>query len=476
MKNVLLIAAEAAPLAKTGGLADVVGTLPRYLRPLGFDCPILMPCHSSIRRAYGDSLRHLCHFYISLGWRRKYVGLERLELDGLTVYLLDNEDYFGGPVYRGGEAEIEQYAWFSRAVCEVLPQLPVRPQALHVNDWHTALIPLLLKSQYLQDWRGSLPSLLTIHNIAYQGLTGFPFLQDLLSLPDGFNSPAYVELHGAASFLAAGCRFCDRVNLVSPSNAREVCTPEYGYGLEGVLSQRGEAVSGILNGLDCRVYDPALDPALPVHFTAASPGGKRSCKQALVRELGLSLPPDAPLLGMVTRLTPQKGLDLVERILPWLMAQDLGLVILGTGDGDIEAWLRQAEWRYKGRLCSYLAYSDPVARRIYAGSDFFLMPSRFEPCGLSQMIAMRYGSLPIVRETGGLRDTVRPYNQFTGEGNGFSFAHYDGGELADAVKLALSVYHNRPVLDKLIGQAMAEDFSFTAPARSYGEIYAGLIN
>ena len=477
-KNILMVAAECAPLAKTGGLADVVGTLPAYLNRMGFDCRVMIPYHRCIKEKYGGRVRHLSDFWFNLGWRSQYVGLEQLDLDGVTVYLLDNEYYFGESIYLGGDREIEQYSWFSRAVCDVLTRLDFQPDLLHLNDWHTAIIPLLLKTQYSSgsDFRGGIKTLLTIHNIAYQGKTSFGLVEDLLGVDRRFFTSEFMESYGAADFLKAGCVFADKINVPSPTNAKEVCTPEYGYGLEGILAARGGDLHGILNGIDRDSYDPARDPCLPASFSAADPAGKSECKRALLGELGLHTQPSAPLFGMVSRLVFQKGLDLVVDSLNWLMEQGAALVVVGSGDPSTETLLRAAESRFKGRLCSYIAYDEGVSRRVYAGSDFFLMPSRFEPCGLAQMIAMRYGSLPIVRETGGLKDTVVPYNRYTGEGTGFSFTNYDGFEFRGAIARALEVYRDKPALNKMISQAMAADFSFSGPAREYAAIYDSLIS
>ena len=476
-KNILLVAAECAPLAKTGGLADVVGTLPSYLNAMGYDCRVMIPYHRCIKDKYADKVKHITDFWFSLGWRQQYVGVEELKLNGVTIYLLDNEYYFGDRIYKGGDQEIEQYSWFSRAVCDSLARLDFQPDLLHLNDWHTAIIPLLLRTQYGSgaDFRGKLRTLLTIHNIAYQGKTSFGLVEDLLSVDRAYFTSEFMESYGAADFLKAGCVFADSINVPSPTNAKEVCTPEYGYGLEGILSARGGDLHGILNGIDRVSFDPAADPHLPANFTAADLSGKAECKRALLKELGLTVPEDAPLFGMVGRLVYQKGLDLVVDSLSWLMDQGAALVIVGSGDPGLEAVLRAAETRFKGRLCSYIAYDEGVSRRVYAGSDFFLMPSRFEPCGLAQMISMRYGTLPIVRETGGLKDTVIPYNRFTGAGTGFSFTNYDGYELRGAIARALEVYRDEPALHKMISQAMAEDFSFSGPAREYAAIYDSLI-
>ena len=476
MPAVLLAAAECAPLSKTGGLADVIGTLPKALQEQGIDARVITPYHRVIKNKYADKVEHMFYFYAQLGWRREYVGIEKIVWDGVTIYLVDNERYFGDSIYRGGNAEIEQYAFFTRAVLDCIPNLDFTPSVIHCNDWHTAMIPMLGKTQYIGGMQEHLKYLLTIHNIAFQGKCGFEQMQDLLGVDARYYTPDYVELNGGANFLKAGCVFADRINTVSPSYAREIMMPYYGEGLDGILNARAAEVSGIVNGIDKTVFNPSSDPRLPAHFNKGRLKGKAACKQALQERVGLEQKADVPMFAMVTRMTEQKGFDLVACVLDDLMIrEDMQFVLLGTGDDRFENFMRAAEYRYKGRLCSYIGYNEDLAHLIYAGADFFLMPSRFEPCGLSQMIAMRYGTIPVVRETGGLRDTVIPYNQYSGEGNGFSFSNFDAWEMRDAVGRALACYKNTEVMNRLVRSAMETDFGFELSAQEYARLYLWML-
>ncbi len=470
--RILLTAAECAPLAKTGGLADVVGTLPKYLNKLGFDARVMIPYHKVIKDKYGDQVEYLFSFYVSLGWRNKFVGVNKLELDGVCIWLIENEEYFSGPIYIP-DREGEQYAYFTRAVAEALFRLDFIPDVIHCNDWHVGMLPLLLKTQYIDSAMGNTRTLLTIHNIAYQGLCKFDFVQDFLSIPDG--CLGLMERYGMASFLKAGCVMADRVNTVSPSYAREICTWEYGEGLESVLSFRGD-VTGIVNGIDKSVWRPGTDKRIPANYTASKMKGKALCKARLMEETGLEVAPDRPLIGMVTRLAEQKGLELVMAAMDQLLwDNDVAFVLLGNGSKKYEDWLRGLQDRHPGRACAWIGYDDDLSHHIYAGCDFFLMPSWFEPCGISQLIAMAYGTVPIVRETGGLRDTVQPYNMYTGEGTGITFSRMDGYDMADAVRRALALYADRPALEAVIKNAMAVDYSCDNWAYEYGNLYLDMI-
>ncbi len=473
---VLLASAECAPLSKTGGLADVVGTLPKALRKLGMDARVITPYHRVIKDKYADRVEHMFTFYARLGWRSEYVGIEKLVLDGVTIYLVDNEHYFGDKIYRGGDAELEQYAFFTRSVLDAIPNLDFRPEVVHCNDWHTAMIPMLGKTQYQGGVQERLKYLLTIHNIAFQGKCGFDRVQDLLGVDSRYYTPEFMELNGCANFMKGGLVFADRINTVSPSYAEEIKMPYYAEGLEGILNARSAQLSGIINGIDKEVFNPYRDPNLPVHFDKGHRKGKALCKAALQEKMGLDVRPDVPLFAMVTRMTEQKGFDLVACVLDDLMSrEDMQFMLLGTGEDRFENFMRAAEYRYRGRLCSYIGYSEPLSHLVYAGSDFLVMPSRFEPCGLSQMLAMRYGTLPIVRETGGLRDTVKPYNRFTGEGNGFSFANYDAWELRDAMRSAMDCYRKSDVMNSLIRSAMDCDFGFDRSAEEYARLYVWML-
>lgn len=476
MPNILLAAAECAPLSKTGGLADVVGTLPKALKKLKIDARVITPYHRCIKDKYADKVEHLFDFNVSLGWRTQYCGIERLELDGVCIYLVDNEFYFGEKIYKGGWEEGEQYAFFCRAVLDALPNLGFTPDIVHCNDWHTAMLPLLAKTQYPDSMQSKLRWLLTIHNIAYQGKFGFDYVQDLLGVDEKYYTPEFMELDGCANFLKAGCVFADRINTVSPTYSEEIKSAYFGEGLEGILRARSHELCGIINGIDVKTFNPHSDPVLPARYDKGHLGGKRKCKTELQSSMGLEVRDDVPLFAMVTRMTEQKGFDLVERMLDELMSyNDMQFMLLGSGDKKYETFMREAEGRYPGRLCAYIGYNEDLSHKVYAGSDFYLMPSRFEPCGLSQMIAMRYGSVPIVRETGGLKDSVLPYNQFTGEGTGFSFADFNAHEMKDAVMLALDCYRKPEVMAGLVRSAMEADFSFGKSAEEYARLYICLL-
>lgn len=475
MPSVLIASSECAPLAKTGGLADVVGTLPKSLKKIGVDARVIMPYHRIIKEKYADQVEHMFYFYVTLGWRTQYAGIEKLVLDGVTIYLVDSEYYFGDSIYRGGNAEIEQYAFFQRAALDCIPNLDFSPEIIHCNDWQTAMMPLLARTQYPGSMQEKMKFLLTIHNIMYQGKCGFDYVEDLLGVDPKYNTPEFMELNGCADFLKAGCVFADRINTVSPSYSCEIRYPYYSEGLEGILNARSAELFGIVNGIDTDIFNPATDPEIESNYDAKDLTGKQACKQYLQLSMGLEQRPDVPILSMVTRMTEQKGFDLVICMIDELLQNnDMQFMLLGSGDANYEAFMRCAEDRYKGRLCSYIGYNDHLAHMIYAGSDFYLMPSRFEPCGISQMIAMRYGTLPIVRETGGLRDTVRPYNQYTGEGTGFSFANYNAQEMKDTILSALNTYHQPEIMNGLIHNAMSTDFSFARSAEEYTKLYLGM--
>lgn len=473
---VLLASAEAAPLSKTGGLADVVGTLPKSFRKMGIDARIITPYHRVIKEKYAQAVKHMFDFRIPYLGSDAYVGVEKLILDGVVIYLIDNESFFGDKIYRGGYDEGAQYAYFCRAVLEVLPILDFCPSVIHCNDWHTAMLPMLAKVQYAGRMQAGMKYLITIHNIAFQGKFGFPYVRELLGIDERFYTPEFMELYGCASFLKAGCVFADKINTVSPNYANEIKTSYYSEGLDGILNARSADVSGIINGIDTVVFNPKTDKLIPANYSKTHPDNKAVCKAELQSKLGLNVDPSVPLLAMVTRMTEQKGFALVERVIDELMlTSNIQFVLLGTGDSYFENFMRGAELRHKGRLCAYIGYNESLAHLVYAGSDLFLMPSRFEPCGLSQMIAMRYGSLPIVRETGGLKDTVTPYNEYTGEGTGFTFTNFDAYEMRDVIRFALRVWEDEKARSSLIKQAMSRDFGFENSAREYARLYMDML-
>ena len=473
--KVLIAGAECTPFAKTGGLADVIGTLPACLKELGTDVRVILPFHRQIKDRYDSEAKTIAEFTVSLGWRNQYAGIRTLTKDGITYYFVDNEYYFGGPIYKGGEAEGEQYAYFSRAVLEAIGLIGFLPEVIHCNDWHTALIPMLLKIQYQGRPQGGIKTLFTIHNIMYQGQYAFGFAQDLLGVPDWLYTPEYLEAYGCANFMKAGLVFADKISTVSPTYAQELRHSYFAYGLEGILRARGDDLIGIVNGIDTKEFNPACDPLIPSPYTAESPEGKRKNKEALLQRLGLTVSADTPLIGMVTRLTPQKGIDLVLRVFHEMMAEECAFVLLGTGDAGYEHCFRELEQWYRGRVCSYIGYDNALAHQIYAGADLFLMPSKFEPCGISQLIALRYGTLPIVRETGGLRDTVVPYNANTGKGNGFSFTNFNAHDMLHVIRYALDTIRDPETRSRLISQAMAADHAFLRSAEEYLACYRSLI-
>lgn len=474
-KKILLVGAECAPFAKAGGLADVIGTLPKELNHLGLDARVMMPFHKVIKEKYRMQTEHVCDFYTKLGMKPCFVGIEKLVRDGVTFYFVDNEEYFWGPLYRGGLAEGEQYAFFARAVCEALDRIDFVPDVVNCNDWHTGMIPMLLKTQYQHRAQGHCKTVFTIHNMMYQGQFSFQQIKDWLGVEDRYNTAEFMENYGCASFMKAALVFCDRISTVSPSYAQEIRMPYYAYKLEGILNARAHDTWGIVNGINTEEFNPANDICIGHHYDANDISNKFRVKEDLLHELGLNIWATTPLIGMVTRLTSQKGIDLLMQVFDEIMQQDVAFAILGTGDPMYENFLREMENRYKGRVCAYIGYSNEVAHRIYAGSDLFLMPSKFEPCGISQMIAQRYGTLPIVRETGGLRDTVQPYNEYTGEGNGFSFANYSAYEMLNIIKYALWVIKDEGKRVQLVKNALNVDNSFANSARKYYDMYMGLL-
>lgn len=473
--KVLFAAAECVPFAKTGGLADVIGTLPKELRAQGVDARVIMPKHGIIKHEYGDKLKVLATFHIQFGWRSQYVGVEAMEMDGVPFYFIDNEYYFYHAIYKGGETEGEQYAFFSRAVLEALPFLGFEPDVLHVNDWHTAMIPMLLKTQYAHRPQGKIKTVLTIHNLQYQGAFSFDFVRHFFGVEDRYLTSEFMEAYGAANYMKGGIVFADAITTVSPTYAQEIQESAAGRGLEGILRARKHQLWGILNGIDTQEYDPETDRLIAGNFSAKDTAGKAVCRQAVIKRFSLTIGTDTPLIAMVTRMTAQKGLDLVRMVLESFLKQDVGFVVLGSGDFEYESFFNYIAGNFPGRAGVYIGYKNDLAHEIYAGADLFLMPSQFEPCGISQMIAQRYGTMPVVRETGGLKDTVTPWNKFTGEGTGFSFGGYNTAELSGALELAFSVLKDTEAKAKLMRNAMTLDNSFARSAGEYLKVYKQML-
>ncbi|MBD5560435.1 MAG: glycogen synthase GlgA [Clostridia bacterium] len=473
--KVLIAAAEGAPFAKTGGLADVVGALPAALKREGVEAAVIMPEHSVIKHNFRNRLTTVAAMQIQVGWRSQYLGIEKAEENGVTYYFIDNEYYFGGPIYKGGTAEDEQYMFFCRAVLEALPHIDFKPDIIHCNDWHTAMIPMLIRTQYQGRDQGGIKTVFTIHNLQYQGQMGFEALQDMLGISPQYFTPEYIEAYGCANMMKAGLVFCDRITTVSPTYAREILDPFYGRGMQGILNARSHETTGIVNGIETKDYDPATDRQIWVNYSVDDIPKKYENKSRLIQEMNMNISGSTPIISMVTRMTEQKGLDLVRAVLEELLHEDVAFCILGTGDREYQDYFNYIAAKYPGNSGIYIGYNDQLARRIYAGSDFILMPSLFEPCGLSQMLAQAYGALPIVRETGGLADTVQPYNIYTGEGNGFSFANYNAHDMLHIIRFALSVYRDKTSLLKLIKNAMLTDNSFEKSAKQYIEVYKSLV-
>ena len=476
--KILYAASECMPFVKTGGLADVIGALPKEIIKKGADIRVIIPLYKAIDTAYRSRMEHVLYFYINLGWRRQYVGIEKLVKDGVTFYFVDNEQYFGRDYVYGrcGGDEGERYAYFCKAVLEALPKLDFVPDVLHCHDWQTGLICALYHAQYKYlPLYTQIKTVFTIHNLQFQGLYPINETEELLALGDWAYTPDNLEFYGQCSFIKGGLVYADRITTVSPTYAQEILSPYYGERLDGLLRSRKDVLSGILNGIDTVEYDPAADTLIESRYTADTFEAKKINKAALQKELGLNVDDSVPLIGMVSRLSAQKGLDLVERVLDEIMATGAQVVVLGMGDSkymDLFGW---AQWKYAGRLAACFQMNHRLAHRIYAASDLFLMPSMFEPCGLSQLISLRYGTLPITRETGGLRDTVLSYNEYTGEGNGFTFFNYNAHDMLHVIERAVKMYHDdRETFEKLAKRAMSGEYGWNKSADKYMALYASL--
>ncbi|WP_340030574.1 glycogen synthase GlgA [Paenibacillus sp. FSL K6-1122] len=470
--NILFAAAEVHPFIKTGGLADVIGALPFALKKSGADVRVIMPKYKGIPDEYKDALQPVITTDVPLGWRRPYCGIEMLVHDGIPVYFVDNEYYFGRDGVYGYMDDGERFAFFNRAVLEVLPQIEFKPDVLHSHDWHAGMIPLVLEAHYRHDpFYSDIRTVFTIHNLLYQGVFPHELFSDILELDDRYFTVDGAEYYGNVNFLKAGIVYADHVTTVSPTYAQEVQTSYYGYGLDGLLSSLGDRFSGIVNGIDTKSYNPATDTKIPVKYRT-SLSKKTENKIELQKELGLPVRPDVPLMVMVTRLVDSKGLDLVCRILDELLYyDDIQFAVLGTGEPMYEHWFREAANRYPLKMSAQITFNDGLSRRFYAGSDIFLMPSRFEPCGISQLLALRYGSVPLVRETGGLNDTVQAYNEFTGEGNGFSFTIFNAHDMMSTIRRAEEIYKQPEHWKKIVKNAMGGEYSWNVSAEEYMDIY-----
>lgn len=474
--QIVFASAECAPFVKTGGLGDVAGSLPAALVRAGAEVIVMVPKYATIKDEYKSQMKHFSDFYVSLGWRNEYCGLEKLEHDGVTYMFIDNERYFARDYPYGFFDDGERFAFFSKAITESLQHLPAGFECdiLHCNDWQTALAPVFLREFYqglpLYD---RVKTVFSIHNVAFQGQFSDTVMEDILGVAHIPAAASQLRCDACSiNYMLGALRYADAITTVSPTYANEIQTPEFGEGLDGVLRERSYALQGILNGIDVAGFDPATDKRIAANYTVEDRSGKAVCKAKLQEELGLEVRDDRPLMVMVTRLTRQKGMDLVMYALDRILSGGVQVAVLGTGDRDYEDGLRYFQDKYPGTMAARIEFDPALSQRMYAAADMFLMPSKFEPCGLSQIIAMRYGTLPIVRETGGLKDTVIPYNEFTGEGTGFSFSNFNGDEMGDAVfRAARLFWDNREAWNQLVTQAMSQDFSWTRSADKYLDLY-----
>lgn len=474
--QIVFASAECAPFVKTGGLGDVAGSLPAALVRAGAEVIVMVPKYATIKDEYKAQMEHFADFYVSLGWRNEYCGLEKLERDGVTYMFVDNERYFARDYPYGFFDDGERFAFFSKAITESLQHLPAGFECdiLHCNDWQTALAPVFLREFYqglpLYD---RVKTVFSIHNVAFQGQFSDTVMEDILGVAHIPAAASQLRCDACSiNYMLGALHYADAITTVSPTYASEIQTPEFGEGLDGVLRERSYALQGILNGIDVASFDPATDKRIAANYTVEDRSGKAVCKAKLQEELGLEVRDDRPLMVMVTRLTRQKGMDLVMYALDRILSDGVQVAVLGTGDRDYEDGLRYFQDKYPGTMAARIEFDPALSQRMYAAADMFLMPSKFEPCGLSQIIAMRYGTLPIVRETGGLKDTVIPYNEFTGEGTGFSFSNFNGDEMGDAVfRAARLFWDNRDAWNQLVTQAMSQDFSWTRSADKYLDLY-----
>ncbi len=474
--KVLYAASEAVPFCKTGGLADVAGSLPPALAAQGVETAVILPLYRRVKERFADQLTFLCYDYVDLAWRHAYCGLFSLKKDGVTWYFLDNEQYFGRPELYGCADDGERFGFFSRAVVKMLDHLDFWPDVIYCNDWQTALIPIYLKDDGVREERyRSVRTVLTIHNIEYQGRYDPYCLGGLFGLDRGWVDDGTLLLDGDLNLLKGAILTADAVNAVSPTYAQELKNPYFAHRMEGILTQCGYKLSGVLNGIDMKLYDPAADPRIAANYTAENISGKAADKAELQKALGLRPEPETPIIAMVSRLVTHKGLDLIREVMGDIMELPVQFVLLGSGDAAYEDFFRHTAERWPERMAIRLGYDEALSMAIYAGADLFLMPSRSEPCGLSQMIAMRYGTVPIVRETGGLKDTVQPYEAWRDAGTGFTFANYSSADMLHVLREAAYLYKDYPdAFARLRRRAMERDFSWNRSAGDYLKIYAAV--
>ncbi len=478
MKNVLFIASEAAPFIKTGGLADVVGSLPRYFDKSEYDVRVMIPKYRCIPQQYKDRMKYITNFYVDLAWRSQYVGIFEMEYEGVIFYFIDNEFYFDGfKPYGYIHQDIEKFGFFCKASLSAIPLTGFKPDIIHCHDWQTGIIPVYLKERFHEgEFFRDMKSVMTIHNLKFQGIYDMKTIKDVTGLPDSYFTPDKLEAYEDANFLKGGLVYADKITTVSRSYAEEIKTPFYGEKLDGLMRARSHDLWGIVNGIDYNEFNPETDERIAYNYNQITfRKEKVKNKTALQKELGLEVDPHRFMIGIVSRLTDQKGFDLIAYVMDELCSEDMQLVVVGTGEERYENMFRHFDWKYNNRVSANIYYSENMSHKVYASCDAFLMPSLFEPCGLSQLMALRYGTLPIVRETGGLRDTVEPYNEFESAGTGFSFSNYNAHEMLNTVRYAKHIYYDRKrEWNKMVDRAMLTDFSWKASALKYQELYNSL--
>ena len=479
MKKILFVASESVPFIKTGGLADVVGSLPKNFNKDEYDCRVIIPKYQCMNENFKNQLQYVTHFYMDLAWRSQYVGLLKMEYDGITYYFIDNEYYFSGPKPYGDICyDMEKFAFFSRAALSALPVIDFRPDIIHCHDWQTGLIPVFLKDTFSQgQFYQGIKTIMTIHNLKFQGIWDAKTVKDMVGLADYYFTPDKLLHYKDANFLKGGIVYADYVTTVSDTYAEEIKQPFYGETLDGLMCARSNSLFGIVNGIDYDVYNPETDPYIVQNYSAQNfRKEKIKNKRALQQQLGLEQDDKRFMIGIVSRLTSQKGLDLIQCVMDEICSDGIQFVILGTGEEQYENMFRHYDWKYNNTVSANIYYSEELSHRVYAACDAFLMPSLFEPCGLSQLISLRYGTVPIVRETGGLKDTVEPYNEYESKGTGFSFANYNAHEMLNTIRYAEHVYYNKKrEWNKIIDRGMASDFSWNSSARKYEELYTRLL-
>ena len=480
MKKILFVASEGVPFIKTGGLADVVGSLPKCIDKRYYDVRVVLPKYTCMKEEMKQKLQYVTHFYMDFHWKQEYVGVLSAEVEGITYYFVDNEFFFNGfkPYSDNALFEIEKYAFFCKAVLSILPVIDFRPDLIHCHDWQTGLIPVYLKERFAGgDFYRNIKTVMTIHNLKFQGKWSVKEVKEITGLSDYFFAPDKLEAYKDANLLKGGLVYADAITTVSETYAEEIKTDFYGEGLNGLLNARAHDLRGIVNGIDYDEFNPETDKFIPFPYNANNfRKEKVKNKRALQEELGLERDDKTMMIGIVSRLTGQKGFDLIAYVMDELCRDNVQLVVLGTGEEQYENMFRHFDWKYNNKVSANIYYSEALSHKIYAGCDAFLMPSLFEPCGLSQLMALRYGTLPIVRETGGLKDTVQPYNEYEGTGTGFSFKNYNAHEMLRTIRYAEQIYYDRKrEWNKMVDRAMAVDFSSKVSAKKYQEMYDWLI-